>query len=86
MSLFHFQQMVTLKSGAIALLVYLASLILTLSTTELDDKLSLHKHNETVFELMEDQVKHSKDKIYNQKKIPNVWCHCVLIISTWMPK
>ena len=57
LSLLHFQQMITFQSGAIALFIYLASLILTLATTKLDDKLSLHRSNETIFQMMDKQAR-----------------------------
>ena len=46
-------QMVTLKSGAGAILVYWSGLLLTLSATNLDDKISLYRTNASIFEAME---------------------------------
>ena len=52
-------QVVTLKSGAGAILVYWSGLLLTLSTTNLDDKISLYRTNASVFEAMEpEQLEH----------------------------
>lgn len=48
--------LLTLRSGGIAVVVYAAALILTLTTTRLDDKLSLHRLNSTTFEIMEPEV------------------------------
>jgi hypothetical protein len=39
-----------------AIFIYCASLVLTLSTTKLDDKISLYQINATIFEAMEPQV------------------------------
>ena len=48
-------QVVTLKSGAGAILVYWSGLLLTLSTTNLDDKISLYRTNASIFEAMEQE-------------------------------
>jgi hypothetical protein len=42
--------MLTFHSGGIAIFVYLLSLMLTLVTTRLDDKISLYHINATLFE------------------------------------
>ncbi len=49
--------MVTLRSGAMAILVYAATLIITLATTKLDDKISLYRMNATLFQAMEPLVR-----------------------------
>jgi len=49
------QKLVTFQSGGLVILVYSCTLILTLVTTRMDDKLSLHQHNATLFEDMEEE-------------------------------
>ena len=51
------QKLLTFKSGGFAIVIYAFSLIVTLVTTRIDDKLSLYQHNSTVFEDMEDEVR-----------------------------
>ena len=54
-SLTGLQRMLTLRSGGISVLVYWATLLLTLVTTRVDDKLSLFQHNATLFTDMEEE-------------------------------
>ena len=51
----HLQKLLTLQSGGVSLLVYSGSLLLTLANTRMDDKLSLHQHNDTIFTIMEEE-------------------------------
>ena len=46
--------MLTFRSGGSAILVYAATLVLTLANITYDDKLSLHSVNATLLEAMED--------------------------------
>ena len=50
------QRMLTFRSGGIAIFVYLMSLMLTLVTTRLDDKISLYHINATLFEQSDPKV------------------------------
>jgi hypothetical protein len=52
------QKMLTFHSGGIAIFVYLLSLMLTLVTTRLDDKISLYHINATLFEQSDPTVSH----------------------------
>ena len=52
----QFRQLLMLRSGGIAIVVYAVSLVVTLVTTRLDDKISLYSHNATLFEQMDQQV------------------------------
>ena len=54
-SLTGLQKMLTLRSGGISVLIYWATLLLTLVTTRVDDKLSLFQHNATLFTDMEEE-------------------------------
>ena len=54
-SLYHLRKLLTLQSGGVSILIYWATLLLTLVTTRLDDKLSLFQHNSSLFEDMEPQ-------------------------------
>ena len=54
-SLTGLQRMLTLRSGGISVLIYWATLLLTLVTTRVDDKLSLFQHNATLFTDMEEE-------------------------------
>ena len=54
-SLTGLQKLLTLRSGGISVLVYWATLLLTLVTTRVDDKLSLFQHNATLFTDMEEE-------------------------------
>ena len=54
-SLYHLRKLITLQSGGVSILIYWATLLLTLVTTRLDDKLSLFQHNSSLFEDMEPQ-------------------------------
>ena len=49
--------LLTFRSGGVAILVYAATLIVTLVTTRLDDKISLYTYNATIFEQMDEVVK-----------------------------
>ena len=48
----QFWKLVSFQSGAIAVFIYWAALLLTLATNSLDDKLSLHRKNTTIFQNM----------------------------------
>jgi hypothetical protein len=48
--------MLMFRSGGIAIFVYLLSLLLTLVTTRLDDKISLYHINATLFEQTDPMV------------------------------
>ena len=50
------QKLLTFKSGGFAILIYSFTLIITLVTTKMDDKLSLYQHNSTLFNNMDDAV------------------------------
>ena len=52
-SLTHLQKLVTLQSGGVAILIYWATLLLTLVATKVEDKLSLYQYNSTIFDSME---------------------------------
>ena len=54
-SLTHLQQLVTLQSGGVAILIYWATLLLTLITTKVEDKLSLYQYNTSLFENMQEE-------------------------------
>ena len=54
-SLYHLRKLITLQSGGISILIYWSSLLITLVTTRLDDKLSLFQHNNSLFEDMKPQ-------------------------------
>ena len=54
-SLTHLQKLVTLQSGGVAILIYWATLLLTLITTRVDDKLSLYQYNTSLFDNMEEE-------------------------------
>jgi len=54
-SLYHLRKLITLQSGGISILIYWSTLLLTLVTTRLDDKLSLFQHNSSLFEDMKPQ-------------------------------
>ena len=54
-SLYHLRKLITLQSGGVSILIYWGTLLLTLVTTRLDDKLSLFQHNSSLFEDMEPQ-------------------------------
>lgn len=49
------QKLLTFKSGGFAIVVYAFSLIITLVTTRMDDKLSLYHHNSTIFSEIDDK-------------------------------
>ena len=49
------QKLLTFKSGGFAIIIYALSLIVTLVTTRLDDKLSLYQHNSTLFDNIGDE-------------------------------
>ena len=46
--------MVTFQSGAVAILIYWATLLLTLVNTKVEDKLSLYQYNTSLFDNMEE--------------------------------
>ena len=50
------QMLLTFKSGGFAILIYVFTLIVTLVTTHIDDKLSLYQYNSTLFELTDPTV------------------------------
>ena len=50
------QKLLTFKSGGFAIIIYAFTLIITLVTTKMDDKLSLYRHNETLFESIDEAV------------------------------
>ena len=50
------QKLLTFKSGGFAIIIYSFTLIITLVTTKMDDKLSLYQHNSTLFNNMDDAV------------------------------
>ena len=50
------QKMFMFRSGGIAIIVYILSLMLTLVTTRLDDKISLYHINATLFEQSDPKV------------------------------
>jgi len=52
-SLTHLQKLVTFRSGGVAILIYWATLLLTLVATKVEDKLSLYQHNSSLFESMD---------------------------------
>lgn len=54
-SLYHLRKLITFQSGGISILIYWSSLLMTLVTTRLDDKLSLFQHNSSLFEDMKPQ-------------------------------
>jgi hypothetical protein len=54
-SLTHLQKLVTLQSGGVAILIYWATLLLTLVATKVEDKLSLYQYNSTLFNSMEEE-------------------------------
>lgn len=50
------QKLLTCKSGGFAIVIYAFTLIITLVTTRMDDKLSLYHHNTTMFDALKDEV------------------------------
>ena len=50
------QKLLTFKSGGIAIIIYAFTLVVTLVTTRMDDKLSLYHHNSTMFDALNDKV------------------------------
>ena len=48
--------LLTFKSGGFAIIIYAFTLIITLVTTKMDDKLSLYQHNSTLFDRIDDSV------------------------------
>ena len=50
------QMLLTFKSGGFAIIIYAFTLIITLVTTKMDDKLSLYQHNSTLFDKIDDSV------------------------------
>lgn len=54
------QKLLTCKSGGFAIIIYAFTLIVTLVTTRMDDKLSLYHHNTTMFEALKVEVRFKK--------------------------
>jgi hypothetical protein len=52
------QKLLTFRSGGFAIIIYTFTLVITLVTTKMDDKLSLYQHNSTIFDLTDPQVFH----------------------------
>ena len=74
------QLLLTLRSGGLAIIVYAASLIITLATTGLDDKISLFAVNSTLFEAMDEE---------DLKAEMNSWralnlCRAIGVILGWI--
>jgi len=74
------QKLLTFKSGGFAILIYSFTLIITLVTTKMDDKLSLYQHNSTLFNNMDDaDLQHEM----TTWKILNL-CRSIAVIFGWM--
>ena len=63
------QMMLSFRSSGIAIVIYFLVLIITLVTTRLDDKISLYKHNATIFNQLSPQV------LFHFKSVYNIICH-----------
>lgn len=63
------QKLFTIKSGGIAILIYAFTLIITLVTTKMDDKLSLYQHNSTLFDVIDDEVSFSNIGVKLKSKL-----------------
>jgi hypothetical protein len=73
------QMMFTFRSGGIAVAIYIITLIITLVSTRYDDKLSLHRHNETIYAELEQDVLASEISIWKALNL----CRSIGVILGW---
>ena len=73
------QKLLTFKSGGFAIIIYCFSLVITLVTTRMDDKLSLYQYNSTIFDNIEDEILESE---MTQWKALNL-CRSISVILGW---
>jgi len=75
----NLQKMVTLRSGGITLIIYWTTLLLTLVTSKIDDKLSLHQHNSSLFGDMEEEDRSYQLEVWKAMNL----CRCVAAVLGW---
>ena len=73
------QMMLTFRSGGIAVAIYIITLIITLVSTRYDDKLSLHRVNETIYEDLDQEVLSSEISIWKALNL----CRSIGVILGW---
>ena len=73
------QMMLTFRSGGIAVAIYVITLIITLVSTRYDDKLSLHRVNETIYEDLDQDVLSSEISIWKALNL----CRSIGVILGW---
>lgn len=71
--------LLTCRSGGMAMLVYVVSLVMNLVTTKLDDKLSLHSVNATIFDSMTTQDLETEFSVWKGLN----YCRCLGFILGW---